>query len=159
MMVPPMKRVMTLLGATALLLLAFAAEVEGVAIGEEPYDPAADQSYASSHYISPEVWQAVWGLVREFESGGRSRTPGAVPLPQPQPSAYSNPPDAPPSSHVAPGALAYGQPYYGLSPYSAWAGYPDWQESLRIPWWALIPHSRDKDRHDYDHAHGRQDRR
>jgi hypothetical protein len=133
----------------AVLLFTHLGEASAVSAATDQYDPRRDPNYTrEASETAPINWEAVWGLVREFEA--RAHANAARPLPSsqfafPQPWHYvqeSFSPGAPPPLSSA----AYGAPYGGSSyGYDPWfAGW--WETSPRIPWWSLIPFKRDHHR-------------
>jgi hypothetical protein len=140
----------------AALLVAHGRVALGVSATPDQYDPRQDPDVApKTSERGPGEWEAIWGLVREFEgrsypSEGANQVPGQVAVPQPwhyvqgAPSFVGSPPilDAPVYEGV------YGGAYYGAE--SFFPGW--WGVSTRIPWWSLIPpsgHHRHRHHRDY----------
>jgi len=126
----------------AVLLFTHLGEGGAVSVGPDQYDPRRDPNYArEASATAPIHWEAVWGLVREFEARSPVNTARIQPSSQlvvPQPWHYVqesfSPGATPPLSSAAYGA-PYGGPSYGYDPW--FAGW--WGTSPRIPWWSLIP--------------------
>jgi hypothetical protein len=143
--------------AAAVLLLTHLGETGAASAATDQYDPRRDPNYTRAAFeTAPINWDAIWGLVREFEA--RSHVNAARPLPSsqfavPQPWHYVqesfSPGATPPLSSAAYGA-PYGGPSYGYDPWvPAW-----WGTSPRIPWWSLIPLKKDHHRR-HRHHQGR----
>jgi hypothetical protein len=133
----------------AVLLFTHLGEGGAVSVGLDQYDPRRDPNYTRAAFeTAPINWEAVWGLVREFEA--RSHANAARPLPSsqfafPQPWHYVQESFSP--GGTAPLSSAdYGAPYGGPSyRYDPWV--PAWRgTSPRIPWWTLIPFKTDRHR-------------
>ncbi len=121
---------------------------------KDQYDPRKDPNYSRENSERPLNWEAVWGLVREFEtrtpSIGRGQPPSQFAVPQPWhyvqevPSSGAPPPISGAVGYGAP----YGGPFYGYDPwFPGW-----WGTSPRIPWWSLIPfvsHHRHRHHHNW----------
>jgi hypothetical protein len=112
----------------------------------EPYNPATDpNAVQGTPQIPPMNWQTIWGLVGEFEAQPAppaDRGRGAAPFSPYQPWPYTGPPSPGAPPQLVPGGLVY-QSLYGLPAYTDWSGHSAWWErSPRIPWWSLIPGSR-----------------
>jgi hypothetical protein len=139
--------------ATVLLLTHFG-EAGAVSAAPDQYDPRRDPNYSREAFqTAPIHWEAVWGLVREFEARSHSNMGRSQPSSQfavPQPWHYVqeslSPGATPPLSSAAYGA-PYGGPSYGYDPW--FAGW--WERSPRIPWWSLIPFTTKAHQHHRHH--------
>ena len=140
----------------AVLLLTHLGEAGVVSAATDQYDPRRDPNYSREAFeTTPINWEAVWGLVREFEARSYANAAQTQPSSQyavPQPWHYVqesfSPGATPPLSSAAYGAT-YGGPYYGYDPWvPAW-----WGTSPRIPWWSLIPFSTNHHGHQKGKAH------
>lgn len=148
--------------AAAVLLFTHLGEGGAVSAGPDQYDPRRDPNYtSSSSATAPIHWEAVWGLVQEFETRSPVNTARIQPssqlvVPQPWHYVQETPwPGATPSYSGAAGyGGVYGGPFYGYEPW-----YASWREaSPRIPWWSLIPPRTHHHRYHRHHG-GRSDHR
>lgn len=137
--------------SSAVLLLTHFGEAGAVSVGPDQYDPRRDPNYTrEASATAPIHWEAVWGLVREFEARSSVNTTRTQPSNQfavPQPWHYVQETPSPWATSSMSGAAAYGGPYggplYGYDPwFSGW-----WEASPRIPWWSLVPPRAHHDRH------------
>lgn len=144
----------------AVLLLTHLGEAGVASAAKDQYDPRRDPNYSrEASQTAPIHWEAVWGLVREFEARSYQSMDRRQPSSQfvvPQPWHYVQ-------ESFSPGAMpplsgsAYGGPYGG-QPYGYGPWFPGWWEtSPRIPWWSLIPLSVRPSRGQHHEGH-RQDR-
>jgi hypothetical protein len=140
-----------LIAVTAtVLLLTHLGEAGAVSAAPDQYDPRRDPNYSREAFqTAPIHWEAVWGLVREFETRthsnmGRSRPSSQFAFPQPW--HYVQESLAPGATLPFSGAAIYGGAYGGPSyGYDSWSrGW--WETSPRIPWWSLIPFKKDHHR-------------
>ena len=88
----------------AVLLIMHGREGQAVSASPDQYDPRYDPSFApETSERAPVNWEAIWGLVREFEGRSypkveASQVPGQVAVPQPwhyvqgSPSSAATPP-------------------------------------------------------------------
>lgn len=134
----------------AVLLFTHLGEGGAVSVGPDQYDPRRDPNYSREAFqTAPIHWDAVWGLVREFEARtylNVDRPQVAAPYAQPQPWHYVQGTTPSIASPLAPEPSIYGgwygSPLYAAGlPYVAW-----WNSSPRIPWWSLIPFKTDRHR-------------
>ena len=140
-----------LIAVTAtVLLLTHLGEAGAVSAAPDQYDPRRDPNYSREAFqTAPIHWEAVWGLVREFEARtylNVDRPQVAAPYAQPQPWHYVQGTSLSDSSSPGYGVPVYGDPY-ALARYAYYPSLsPWWGESPRIPWWSLIPFKRDHHR-------------
>jgi hypothetical protein len=134
----------------AVLLFTHWGEAGAVSAAPDQYDPRRDPNYSREAFqTAPIHWDAVWGLVWEFEARtylNVDRPQVAAPYAQPQPWHYVQGTTPSIASPLAPEPSIYGgwygSPLYAAGlPYVAW-----WNSSPRIPWWTLIPFKKDHHR-------------
>jgi hypothetical protein len=143
--------------AVAVLLLG--QQGEGGVASEIPdrYDPRRDPNYSREvSATAPIHWEAVWGLVSEFEARSYQaidRRQSSSPFAVPQPWHYVQGGDTLDVTPSLAGA-AYGSPYGGpFNGYDPWfAGW--WEPSPRIPWWSLVPFTTKHHKH-HQHQKGK----
>jgi len=141
----------------AVLLLTHLGEAGVASAATDQYDPRRDPNYSREAFeTTPINWEAVWGLVREFEmrtyaSVGRSQPASQFAVPQPW--HYVQGTSLFDSSSPGYGVPVYGDPY-ALARYAYYPSLsPWWGKSPRIPWWSLIPFSTNHYRHQKGKAH------
>ncbi len=137
--------------AAVLLLLTHLVEAGVASAATDQYDPRRDPNYThEASETAPINWEAVWGLMREFEARahanvGRNQPPSHFAVPQPWHDVQEVP--SPGATPPISGAVGYGGPFYGYDPWlPGW-----WETSPRIPWWSLIPFKKDHHRHHRQH--------
>jgi hypothetical protein len=126
-----------------------------VSAAPDQYDPRRDPNYSREAFqTAPIHWEAVWGLVREFEARtylNVDRPQVAAPYAQPQPWHYVQGTTPSIASSLAPEPPIYGG-WYGSPLYSGGLPYvAGWNSTPRIPWWSLIPLKKDHHRHHRHH--------
>ena len=145
-----------LIAVTAtVLLLTHLGEAGAVSAATDQYDPRRDPNYSREAFqTAPIHWEAVWGLVREFEARtylNVDRPQVAAPYAQPQPWHYVQGTTPSIASSLAPEPPIYGG-WYGSPLYSGGLPYvAGWNSTPRIPWWSLIPLKKDHHRHHRHH--------
>lgn len=127
----------------AFLLPAHLGEAGAVTATPDQYDPRLDPNYSlETSERTPVNWEAIWGLVREFEARtylNVDRPQATAPYAQPQPWQYVQGVPTFSGSPPIPDVPSYEGPYAG-----SWYAYGPlfsgfWEPSPRIPWWSLIP--------------------
>lgn len=139
----------------AVLLVVHGRLVLAVSATPDQYDPRHDPNFApETSERAPVNWEAIWGLVREFEARAYlnvDRPQATAPYAQPQPWHYVQGVPTFSGSPPIPDVPGYGDPYVGswYAYGSSFSGY--WEPSPRIPWWSLIPF-RSRDGHGHHHT-------